>query len=116
MLGVVVRPLALAVLVLGLASVSAQGVSGVATSPGGSIELVSSGAITVEPRGGGEGRVTCALTLRGTLETSLVAISGEGASIGSITGISWSGCSGGEVEGALNLAWPITIQRLDGIN
>lgn len=116
MLSAVMRPLALAVLTLAVSSAVAHAVSGVAMSPGGSIELVSSGAITIAPREGGEGRVTCALTLRGTLETRLVGIAGEGAQIGSISGMSWSGCSGGEVEGVLNLAWPITIQRLDGVD
>jgi hypothetical protein len=118
MLATRVRRLSLPVLgiiLLAIWTAPAGAVSGVVVGSGGAIELISTGAIRIRPRTG-TGEVVCNITLRGSFESRLISITGEGARLGAVSGMSWAGCTGGEVEGVLNLAWPITLQRLDGVN
>lgn len=57
--------------------------------------------------------MSCSITLRGTLETSLVVIESRFPQVGAISGMSWSGCTGGEIQGILSLPWPILLESLD---
>jgi hypothetical protein len=92
---------------------AALAVSGIAITPGG--------AITV--RGALVGRsppVECAVTLSGSLARSLVAISGEGAQLGSITGMTSSCTKTTEaqyiINGVLNTPWTVRLKKLTGLN
>lgn len=99
--------LALALVATAVGATTAQAaVVGVSISPAGEISQSSNGTVAFRESGGLT--ISCNLTLRGTLSTTLVS-SLERNAIGSVTAVTWSGCSGGEVRSVLNTPWPITI-------
>lgn len=92
---------------------TALAVSGVRITPGG--------ALTIRGTLNGRGPpVGCTVTLSGSLQTSLVAISGEGAQLGSITGVT-SSCtktieSQYVIGSVLNTPWAVRLRKLTGLN
>lgn len=92
---------------------TALAVSGVRITPGGAITIRGSLAGTAPP-------VACAVTLSGSLATTLVAISGEGAQVGSITGMTSSCTKTTEalfvISAVLNTPWPVRLKKLTGLN
>ena len=100
----IVLTAALALVAL-FAVVSSASAFNAAVSPGGAITTASSGKVTFRA---GEISITCNLSLSGSLNTSVTGIeTPSGQSLGSISGVSWRECTGGEVSAVLGLNWNI---------
>lgn len=107
----------LIILIALLAQFAVQGVAVAASfqiEPGGSITATSSRNATFSAGEGAESSsVTCALTLLGTFVHGTITKT-TGTTIGSITGLRWGSCSGGEIEAVLNLPWRLTYNSILG--
>jgi hypothetical protein len=113
---------ALGVVLIAASAENAVAVSGFLPRPGRTIAF----------RGGLRGErpgsrvpffLECAVTLNGTFDSRLVRVTGEGSQVGSVTGVTSSECRelgfgrpSYRISGVLNLPWPITLQKLDGVN
>jgi hypothetical protein len=99
---------AVAVLASALGAGTAMGAS-FQFSPGGSITGTSLGPVTFSGSGIS---ITCNLTLRGTVTSSVVE-KRAGASYGAITSVTVGTCSGGSAV-VLGLPWPVTYNSILG--
>lgn len=79
--------------------------------PGEAISAVSQGRVTFS---GGEISILCEMTLNGTLNSAEAMEAVEGRPFGSVTEVRITGCSGGTVERALSLPWPLTYHSVEG--
>jgi len=75
---------------------------------GGAISSASLGKITF----GSSPTIQCSLTLNGSLRTSAELVANE--TIGSITEVRITSCSGGSVERVLSLPWTLTVKSIGG--
>lgn len=106
------------VLAAGLALVALFAVA--ATASGFSAEVRNAGEISTPSLGqvtfsAGEIAIACNLTLSGTLASAIANVETSAEQhLGSVEGVSWASCRGGEVSGALNTPWNIRYDSETG--
>jgi hypothetical protein len=99
------RAAVIAVALLGALTTPAAAYSSLVIERGGAIRQVSEGKITFE---GGIVSVACNLTLTGELEPTLA---GELPILaGRVTSLTWSECTGGNINEILGLPWAVRIE------